>query len=148
MEQSVRFSKFFSRIRMASSEALMKRSNDALVATQLQADLRLAWKYLDDAGHDAAAERLFRFLSNSATAMSGKRSGLDMAVVVDNGDRPYVLSAEECFEVKRALTGSMKRTEAAVENLKDAPSMTGPGGVVERAKHSHRILAGVLRKFT
>lgn len=45
----------------------MRTEDKTVVLTpQLQADLRLAWKLLDDAGHKAAADRVFRMLDVGA----------------------------------------------------------------------------------
>lgn len=45
----------------------MRTEDKTVVLTpQLQADLRLAWKLLDDAGHKAAADRLFQMLNGVA----------------------------------------------------------------------------------
>jgi hypothetical protein len=39
-----------------------------VLTPQLQADLRLAWKLLDDAGHKGAADRLFGLLEQRRAA--------------------------------------------------------------------------------
>jgi len=54
-------------IRVLTSNAV------AELTPQLHADLRLAWKLLEDAGHDAAAERVFQFLSGAAEAGDTQR---------------------------------------------------------------------------
>jgi len=54
----------------------MKTDDKQVVLTaQIQADLRLAWKQLEDAGYNAAADRLFALLEQRAASPAARYDG-------------------------------------------------------------------------
>jgi hypothetical protein len=54
------------------------------ITPQLHADLRVAWKCLEDAGHDAAADRIFQFLNDAAAAGDAPRTVQDQPAPIES----------------------------------------------------------------
>jgi hypothetical protein len=61
-----------------------------VVSPQIHADLRAAWKLLQDAGHQGAADRVFEFLSHAADQMNGQRTEVDLAALAAGADPRYM----------------------------------------------------------